>query len=345
MTISPETEKMIDQTIHMQEAIDRSANHVVDLEQEIAAMIDAAVRAGIENEPRTAQSRAGLLGPSDIGFCRQKAVLTAREVQPTDSSDPWAAAVGVAVHKHVEGFLDQAFGDSWIIEKRKVTATLPQSGAQISGTADIIIPDRNLVLDIKTVDGLKKVQTYGPSQSHMFQRHLYAMGALDAGLFDPQRQVYVGNVYIDVSRGNHGEPKVWVTIAPMDDSLTDEIDSWVSDVIYAVHQQEDASRDIAAPICERFCEFFTHCRGALPMRDSEPLDDPEILQAVDLYVQGREMAKTGDAMKKEAQSILIGLNGSTGEWQVRTVVVGEQDVPGFTRKASTRLDVRRVRRK
>ena len=322
-------------------------NSIIELEQAIASMVDAAVRAGIENDPRTAQSRAGLLGPSDIGFCRQKAVLTAREVQPTDSSNPWAAAVGVAVHRYISVFLEEFFGDMWVVEGSdvgKVTATLPRTGAKISGTPDLIIPEHNLIIDAKTVDGLKKVQNYGPSQSHTYQRHLYAMGALDAGLLDPNRQVYVGNLYIDVGRDGSEATKTWVTISPMDDSLTDEIDSWVEDVIYAVHQQEDASRDIAAPVCERFCEFFTVCRGSLPMRDSEPLDDPEILQAVDLYVKGRDIEKEGKAMKSEATNTLKGLNGSTGEWQIRTVTVGEQDVPGFTRKASTRLDVRKVRK-
>ncbi len=315
-----------------------------DMEQTIASMIDMAVKAGIENEPRTQQSRAGLIGPSDIGFCRNKAALTIKEIAPTDSTSPWAAVVGVAMHKHVGDFLEKAFGDTWLIEKQRVTATLPRTQAQITGTPDYVVPDFNLILDAKTVDGLKKVQTYGPTQGHRFQRHLYAMGAIDAGLLDPAKQVYVGNVYIDVGRGNPDDPKVWVTVEPMDDALTDEIDSWVEDVIYAVHQGEDASRDIASPVCERFCEFFTICRGSLPMRDSEPLDDPEILQAVDMYVKGREMAKEGDQMKKEASAVLTGLNGSTGEWQVRTVVVGEQDIPGYKRKSSTRLDVRKVRK-
>ena len=144
----------------------------LDLEQNIAALVDIAVRSGVENEPRTQQSRAGLIGPSDIGFCRYMAALTVKEVQPTDSTDPWAATIGVAIHNHIERFLEQAYGDTWLIEKQKVTATLPRTGAQITGTPDLIIPEYNLVLDAKTVDGLRKVQHYGPSQSHQYQRHL-----------------------------------------------------------------------------------------------------------------------------------------------------------------------------
>lgn len=321
-----------------------TTDQVLEMEQRIASMVDMAVRIGIENEPRTAQSRAGLLGPSDIGFCRQKAALVGRGVQPTDASPLWASAIGTAVHKHVEGFLEQFYGNTWLIEKQRLTATLPRTGAAISGTCDIVLPEFNAVIDIKTVDGLKKVQNYGPSQGHLYQRHLYAMGAIDAGLLDPSKQVYVGNLYIDVSRGNASDDKVWVTIEPMSDTLTDEIDSWVEDVIYAMQHNEDAMRDVAAPVCETFCQFFTACRGALPMQDSEPLDNPEILQAVDMYVKGRDMEKEGKGMKSEAAAVLTGLNGSTGEWQVRTTHVNAQDVPGFTRKASTRLDVRRVRK-
>ena len=316
----------------------------LDLEQQIAAMVDIAVRVGIENDPRTQHARSGKIGPSDIGFCRNKTALVIKEVGPTDASNPWAAAIGVAIHRHIEQFIKDVYGETWIVEGDKVTATLPRAGAEISGTADLILPEYNLIIDIKTVDGLRKVQHYGPSQSHLYQRHLYAMGAIDAGILDPSKQVYVGNLYIDVSRGDPESAKVWVTIDEMDDSLTDEIDSWVEDVIYAVRYQEDASRDIAPAICERFCEFFTVCRGGLPSQESEPLLDPEILQAVDMYVRGRDMAKEGEQMKKEAAQVLTGLNGSTGEWQVRTVEVAPQDVPGFTRKASRRLDVRKARK-
>jgi len=319
---------------------------VIEMEQVIADMVTAAVKAGIENDPRTQQSRAGRIGPSDIGFCRQKVALMTKGVSPTDATDPWAAGVGSAVHAYIERYLRAAYAPEWLVDDTRVEATLPRTGSVIGGKPDLILKDFNAIIDAKTVDGLKTVQTYGPSLSHRYQRHLYAMGAIDAGLLDPNRQVYVGNLYIDISRGGSPEDsKTWVTIEPFDDALTDEIDSWVEDTIYAVRYDEDASRDVAAPVCERFCEFFTACRGALPMRESEPLDDPEIKQAIQMYVSGRTMERDGKQMKDEASAVLKGLNGSDGEWQVRTVEIGAADVPGFTRKASTRLDVRRVRRK
>lgn len=309
---------------------------------EITELVEAAIRAGMENEPRTVQARAGIIGPSDIGFCRQKNVLTMREVVPTDSTDPWAITVGVAVHRHIEQYLKELF-DDWIIEEAKVTATLPRTGAEISGTPDIIIPSKNLVLDIKTVDGLKSVMNYGPSQSHRFQRHLYAMGAIAAGLLDGDKPVYVGNLYVNVSR-TQGEQKLYADIREFDEALTDEIDTWVEDTIYAVRHGEDASRDIAPAVCERICQFYTACRGSLPSAESELFTDPQVVNAIDMYVKGRDLEKEGASMKREASTILSGLNGSDGTYQVRTVQIAEQDVPGFTRRASTRLDVRRLRK-
>ncbi len=310
-------------------------------EKEIEELIAMAIRNGQELDPRTQQANEGRLGPSDIGFCRQKAALMTRGIKPTDSKPLWAAGVGTAVHNYVEKFITVAF-PSWLIEDHKVTASLPRSGAEISGTPDIIVPNKNLILDIKTVDGFETVKRYGPSLNHRYQRHLYALGAIQERILDGSQQVYVGNVYLDRSGRN---PRPFVTIEPMDDSLTEEIDSWVEDVIYAVKMGEDANRDIAPAVCEKICNFYTVCRGGLPVDESEPITDPNIVQAIDLYVEGRTMEKAGKDMKREAQAVLDGINGSDGRFQVRWVTVSETQVEGFTRPASKRLDVRAVRRK
>lgn len=310
-------------------------------EFQLQELIDMAIRNGQELDPRTQQANEGRLGPSDIGFCRQKSALMTRGIKPTDSRPMWSAGVGTAIHKYVGQMLLAAFPD-WIIESRRVTAKLPMSGAEISGTPDIIVPNQNLVLDIKTVDGFESVKRYGPSLNHRMQRHLYAMGAVNDGILDGSQQVYVGNVYLDRS-GREAKP--YVTIEAMDDALTEEIDSWVEDVIYAVKQGEDANRDIAPAVCERICNFYTVCRGGLPVDESEPITDTELVNAISMYVDGRDMEKQGKNMKREAQAQLEGVNGSDGRFQVRWVNISESAVAGFTRPASKRLDVRAVRRR
>lgn len=291
---------------------------------------------------RTQQSRAGILGPSDIGFCRQKAVLVTRQVQPTDKVSKWSAMVGTALHNYIEAALKEEHPE-WIlgsIDELTVTATLP-SGARISGHPDIVIPAENTVLDIKTVDGFEWIKRQGSSQSHKYQRHLYAMGCYQAGIFDPEKPIRVGNVYFDRSGK---DPNFIVISEEFDPSLTAEVDAWVQDVIYASANNEDASRDVAAAVCERICEFFTVCRGGLDVNDGQEfITDSHLLTAIDMYLEGDRLAKEGDRMKKEAKQELSGVNGTTGEVQVRWVHVNATTVPETTRAAYDRLDVRKSR--
>jgi len=304
--------------------------------------IDASLTAYMDNSARSVQASEGRLGPSDIGFCRQKAALMVRGVEATDAPPKWAAAVGTAVHNYVEAAIKQMFPD-WLmgsIDDVTVTATLP-SGAQISGHPDIVIPSENTVLDIKTVDGFQWVKREGTSQQHKYQRHLYAMGCIAAGIFDPEKPVWVGNVYFDRS-GKQPAPLVFVE--EMDPMLTDEIDSWVGDVIYAVKNNEDASRDIPAAVCERICSHFTACRGALETNDGgELIIDTELVSAIDMYTEARGMEKTAKQMKDEASARLLGVNGSTGQWQVRWVEVQPSKVESFEKNGYSRLDIRKAR--
>jgi hypothetical protein len=304
--------------------------------------IQAALTSYMDNSPRSIQADEGRLGPSDIGFCRQKAALMTRGVEATDSQPKWAAAVGTAIHNYVEGAIKDMF-PNWLvgsIDKIRVTATLP-SGAEISGHPDIVIPQENTILDIKTVDGFQWVKREGTSQNHKYQRHLYALGATQNGLLDANETVYVGNIYFDRS-GKEATPLV--IVEELDPMLTDQIDAWVTDVIYAVRNNEDASRDIPAAVCERICDHFTACRGALENHDGEELiTDSELLAAVDMYTEARNMEKTAKQMKDEASTRLYGVNGSTGSWQVRWVEVQPSRVESFEKQGYSRLDIRKQR--
>lgn len=304
----------------------------------VGSLLTAAIRSYGLRDARTLQGDAGIIGPSDLGFCRQKAALMTRGIQATDSKNIWAAQVGTSVHLYVGAALAEAF-PHWTLDNKRVTAEFP-SGAQVSGTPDIIDPDDNLVVDIKTVNGFEKVKRYGTSQNHRMQRHTYALGAMQAGLIDGFRPLYVGNLFLDRSGVEPDGLLLWEEFDPL---LTTEIDEWISDVTYAVRNGEDASRDVAAPVCEKICEFFTVCRGQLPVAEQEVLDHPQMLEAVDLYVEGARLEKQGKQMKDESKVVLTGLNGIVGGYQVRTTDVASTDIPGFTRSGYTKVDVRKAR--
>ena len=314
----------------------------MDRNNKIQTLISDALRQHMDGSARSIQASDGILGPSDIGFCRNKAALMTKGVPATDTPPKWAAAVGTAIHNYVEAAIKEAHPD-WLvgsIDNVSVTATLP-SGAEISGHPDIVVPSANAVLDIKTVDGFEWIKREGTSKQHKYQRHLYALGLIQSKLLDGNKPVLVGNIYFDRS-GKQPDPLV--IVEDMDPTLTDEIDSWIQDVIYAVKNNEDASRDVPAAVCERICAHFTACRGELETYDGEFIEDPELLSAVDMYVQAREAKKEAEAMQKAAQAILNGVNGSTGTYQVRWVDVQPTTVESFEKAGYRRMDIRKVRK-
>lgn len=310
--------------------------------QVVATIIQTAIKAKSDSTPRTQRSHAGIIGPSDVGFCRQKAVLMTLGTPQSDTKPSWAADVGTAVHWWVEDALATAF-PGWLCGDRsvgRVTATL-SNGVEITGTPDVVVPEWNAVLDIKTKAGLETAMRYGDTEAYRFQRWIYALALTQAGILDPTKPVYVGNVYLDRS-GTEETP--YVTLAEWDDETGASVVAWLDDVLYAVVHQEDASRDVAAPVCEKICEYFTVCRGQLPVAEQEFITDDETRQAIRMYVEGRDLAKKAKQMQEEAKATLSGINGSDGEWQVRWSFQGESEVPGYTRAPSMKIDVRRARK-
>lgn len=307
----------------------------------ISEMLASAITGSIATTPRSLQKDEGRLGPSDLGFCRNKAALVTKQIEPSDSRNMiWPAGVGTAIHTYVEDIITPLFPD-WIVEGPRVNAVFP-NGAVVSGTPDILVPDENMVLDIKTVDGFSWVKREGASQNHKFQRATYALGACQGAILDSGRPVYVGNAYFDRSGK---EQKPHVAIEELNWSIIDEVSAWIDDVIYAVKHNEDAQRDIAAPVCERICEFYTVCRGDLPSDDAVVIRHPDLVGAIDMYVDGRNMKKEGDRMMTEAKPLLAGLNGSDGRYQVRTTHVPASEIAGFTRSSYDKIDVVKVRNK
>jgi hypothetical protein len=309
----------------------------------VGALIGMAIKAYGESSPRSMQSAEGRIGPSDLGFCQQKAVLMTRGVEQSDSKSIAAAQIGTAIHTYVGEALRAMF-PQWIIDDRRVTATFP-SEAEVSGTPDIIAPDWNALIDVKTVDGFEWIRREGTSRNHDWQRHTYALGAIQEGLLDGTKTVYVGNLYIDRSGK---EPEPLFVVQEFDWTIIDQIDDWIGSVQYAVMNKEDGLREIPAPVCERICEFFTVCRGGLPVHEGgDVLDNPEQIAAVRMFVEGRDMEKMGAQMKKEAGARLIDTNGTANvdgkTYTVRNTWINPSRVEAFDKNGYNRLDVRAAR--
>lgn len=309
-------------------------NNLFDRSLRIQDLLFDSIHDFMDNSGRSQQAAAGILGPSDIGFCRQKAALMTRGIPASDKPSKWAAAVGTALHNYIEAAIKQSHPE-WIlgsIDDLSVTATLP-SGAQISGHPDIVVEASNAVLDIKTVDGFEYIKREGTSAQHKYQRHLYALGLIQEGILTTSEPVIVGNVYFDRS-GKQQKPLV--LLEEFDPNLTQEIDNWIQDVIYAVQNDEVASRDVASVVCERICSHFTACRGGLEIHDgAERIEEPTLVAAVNMYADAQQMSRQADRMKSEAKGMLSGINGTTGTYDVRWVQVQGSG----TRPSTLRFDL------
>lgn len=306
----------------------------------VGPLLGTLIKAYGESSDRSLQSEAGIIGPSDLGFCRQKAVLMTRGVPQSDSVSIAAAQIGTAIHSYVAEALKSMGNREWIVDDRKVTATFP-SGARVTGTPDVVMPDYNAIIDVKTKDGFEWERRSGISQAHRYQTHTYALGAIQEGILTTDKPLYIGILYIDRSGKEQDPMFIWEEYDP---SIIDEIDSWITDVTYAVKHNEDASRDIPSPVCEKICSHFTACRGGLTMNEGgEFIEDPMLVSAVDMYVEGRDMEQKGSKMKKEASTVLYGVNGTTGTYQIRWTEVQPTTVESFEKKGYSRLDVRKVR--
>lgn len=304
----------------------------------LSALVTTAIHAADSARPRAQQTRAGLLGMSDLGWCRQKALLVLKQTPPSDPKSMWSAIIGTALGELVERALKDMF-PTWLTgttDNVEVTYTM-KNGASLSGHPDVVIPDENAVVDVKTKNGVAIERRKGASLSNRMQRHGYAKGLIAAGILDGSKPVYVGNIYLDRA-GKEKEPLV--LLEPMDPGLDDEITSWVDDVIYARIHNEDAPRDISPSMCAAMCEFFTVCRGGmLPAGEVEVLTDEDSIRALDSFMEGKAQAAAGMALLDAAKDQLRGLNGIANGLQVRTTHVNEIDRPGYYRVGYDKVEV------
>lgn len=293
-------------------------------------IMDAANRRTM-NTARSQQAATHILGPSDLGSCRNYLRLMVLQ-HPYDeanvSDSRWPAFIGTAVGDHLE---DALAASSPEIRTQVPLAIQFPSGRQTRGTADALLPDR--VIDFKAKDGLATIRRTGPSFGNLVQINTYLLGAIQAGLVPEDAQWSL--VYYDRS-GREAKP--YVVSGTLDMDIIAEMESRLDDVEYAVAHGEEAPRDNPEPLC-RYCPFYFSCRGGVT--DSPGLIvDAGHLDAVAQYREGIALEREAKRLKDEAKAALVGAAGSTGQYVVRWIHVNEVDVPASRRSAYDRLDIR-----
>jgi hypothetical protein len=333
--------------------------HEMDsIEQLAANTVYMSMQNAANGTDRSAQQQDFRLGISNLGHCRMYATLLTRQTPFSDERDKTAAFIGTVLGAAIEKQMKIDHPD-WLFQE-KVVLELP-NGAAVPGHLDVCIPASAAntpeeieaasaedydgpdvfhqgIWDLKSKDQLDLIRRQGVSQQQRYQKHGYAKGMIDRGLLDPARPIWLGNVFYDRSGSTHecfsmGE---WY-----DPKVIDDIDEWVSDVVYAVTNNEDAPRDMERDWCHQWCEYATACRG-LDTDVEGLITDPEFNAAAVMYDEGREAEKEGKRLKQSAEKVFNGRSGSTGEWLVRQTWINPTAIAAFTRAGYMRLDVRKV---
>lgn len=309
-------------------------------DQEIAERLYQACNDWSHGTERALQDQEFRIGISSLGWCTEKVrrQLNREVEEPTDA---WAAFVGTWVGHGVEQAAHDAFGD--LITQAHVILELEgQYGIyQIPGHPDMIIPSLKLVLDNKGVDGFQYVRRHGMEDlQKKFQRHGYGYAVWKAGMLGDigVEEVRVGNVWHDRSAG---ERSFHVETEPLDMAVIEEMTEWLDNAVYYFNVGEEAPKEPHRNVCEVACGFYSVCR--LYDTDVEGLiTQPDLLDAVALHEEGKELKKVGTQMQEEAKTILANVRGSTGEYTVRWIdVPGGETKPGY-RRGYSKLEIKRL---
>ena len=304
---------------------------------DLALELAEAIRVWSNTRPRSLASSRGHIGISDIGGCRQYVRYLTIGEKPSDIRDTWPADVGTAIDYIVKEAVNLEWGEA-VDTDHKVVCHYP-NGAEVPGTPDIVLSQ--LVVDVKTKDGLATVKRSGPTNQNWWQVMGYAQGLLADGTFTEEEDITVAVAFLDRSGASTDIP---VFERDYDPAILSEAADWIDDVTYAVQHGEEAPRDWPINKCERYCEFFTTCRGETIAPEGGLIEHPETLDAIDRYVEASALEKEAKALKSEARADLEGIDGSTGTHTVRWTQVNEADIPGYTRNGYTKLDVRAVKK-
>jgi hypothetical protein len=313
-------------------------------EEALARFTYQAIQHYATGTERSIQAQMFKVGISDLGHCQEK---LRRMILQEPFSDPdrdySAAFVGTAVGDYVERALLAKWPGAVRQQSIKVVLDSDQGTFEIGGHPDIIVvPGTPSVIDVKTVDGLGKIEHTGPSQQQVFQRNLYGLGCWQQGMFgdiDPET-IRVGNVWVDRSAREH---RCFANIEYFSWQHIRAATEWLSDVVYAIRHDEEAQREKPREFCEQWCQFYSTCRAT----DTDVhglLTDPDVLAAVDLHLEASALKRRASKLDAEAKNALHGISGSTGTHTVRWTHVNGGHV-SYDRDSYERLDIKALNTK
>jgi len=248
---------------------------------------------------RAKQQEEHRIGASEVGLCRSylKYMTDGTEYDAQDApDDKLAAFVGTAVGDLAETAYSAS--NPYAVVQASFVATLP-SGKVIECHSDIIDPDINALIDIKTKNGLELVIKDGkPSRQYQYQVAIYLLGAIQSKLLKPGARAFL--CYIDRSGK---DPRVVTYEVIVNEFTYQEIDEWIGEAMYSVEHDLPAPKDQEYNFCESYCRFFSTCRGGESFAEGV-IEDPEAASALTMRIESMAVIKEATARKDQADAVL-----------------------------------------
>lgn len=293
----------------------------------------ADLRADDLARPRSTQAT---LGVSSVGHCRRQASYVLAGVPPTDASDSTAALLGTMIHEGALAARKRANPDLLIEAELKID--LP-NGLSLLGHADEIDPDEPSVTDLKTTGNIGYVRKHGASLQQRYQRHLYALGAIQAGLVETEG-LLVRNLWLDRTGA---DPVPHVEQEPFSLEVVAEAAAWLGEARDAALSGSEAPCDKDYSFCRSYCQWFTRARGTEEPDAGREIADPELCTAAALHREASDEIKEWTAVKEGAAAALGEAEGRTRNgFKVRRVFTKSGPV-SYERQASFSTRVERLR--
>jgi hypothetical protein len=263
------------------------------------------------NSARSQQSAKRVLGPSEVGHCREYVRATiAGDPKVESTRVKWAAFCGTAIGDMAERALSETLSN--VVTQERLTCTLPRTGIKVTGSTDArferddtVTVAQNELIDFKTKDGLETIKREQPSLKELIQLSIYLVGALQAKLVDEEAIATL--VYIDRSGG---DSRGW--------NFTIDVEMAYEYLELAEQRLDDVTNALAAGVSQSYlrdmpeswchhvqCPFRMACWGGEEYRPTGKIEHPELIAAVDLYVEGRDLAKTAKQYQNSAKSRLM----------------------------------------
>lgn len=292
-------------------------------EERLAKSIYGALQESMHSSDRSQQAQQFRVGVSDLGYCSERLRRFLAKQTP-DETDMLAAFIGTWMGEGVERAVVRHLWPDAIIQQDVLISLEGDQGTyMIPGHPDIICPSENILIDVKTSNGLEFVRRHGFEDTQKrYQRHLYGKAAIEKGWLTEDAQV--GNLWLDRSASEKG---AYLRLEPYDPQVVAEATEWLDQVIYSWSHEETAAKEPPREMCTA-CGFYQDCR-VLDTDVEGLLTAPEVLTAVDIYDEALEMERQAKRMKNEAKDALAGVAGSTGTHLVRWVSVAGGEVSYF----------------